>query len=497
MIQIVDRDGNKIPFHLNKLQNIFMDDIEKYNIILKGRQFGFSSLACALALYYCLTENNVECLLVSYDLKSVGAIFKKLKFMYSTIPNIRAIKPKLDNDNKTEICFENGSRIVIATCGNKDIARGMTLRFAHLSEYALWRDNAEEQLLAIEQALRTDGIIIIESTAKGINHFENLYSGAESGENLYKAFFFNWFDEKEMYKNEYKKFVDIWLKRKNKMLEEKDLSGYEKQLLEQGATIEQLIWRRLKIANNGKNGDAKFRQEFPSYPMEAFLTTGASVFNQEKLLNRSRYLPKPIIIEELPKLPKLLQNHYGSNLFIYEDVKPGVRYFVGVDCAEGLRQDYSVIEVYSKEGVNVAEFYSNTIEPYKFAEIINELGKYFNKGYLVIEKASVGVSIIEKVRRVFGYMNMHKHRMFDDRGKKLTVTLGFKTSTSSKSVIIQDLKEMFEEGDILINSKTTLEEMKVFSLKDGKLAAVGNKKDDRVIATALAVHGLKSGIYYI
>ena len=42
----------------------------------------------------------------------------------------------------------------------------------------------------------------------------------------------------------------------------------------------QLMFRRRKIAQNGYD---LFRQEFPSEPDEAFLTTGRPVFNPEQL----------------------------------------------------------------------------------------------------------------------------------------------------------------------------------------------------------------------
>ncbi len=64
--------------------------------------------------------------------------------------------------------------------------------------------------------------------------------------------------------------------------------------------------------------------------------------------------------------------------------------------------------------------------------------------------------------------------------------------------MINDLKEVFELGLILINDKETLDEMKTFVEIDGKLE---NEKrqyhDDLVIALALAVQCMKSGRWYI
>ena len=51
---------------------------------------------------------------------------------------------------------------------------------------------------------------------------------------------------------------------------------------------EQLMWRRRKIAQNGKE---LFQQEYPATPDQAFLTTGRPVFN----LTAAEMLPKPEI----------------------------------------------------------------------------------------------------------------------------------------------------------------------------------------------------------
>jgi hypothetical protein len=46
---------------------------------------------------------------------------------------------------------------------------------------------------------------------------------------------------------------------------------------------EQLQWRRYTIRNDFDGDEKMFRQEYPSTPEEAFLVTGRTVFNQDKL----------------------------------------------------------------------------------------------------------------------------------------------------------------------------------------------------------------------
>lgn len=39
-IKIIDNNGESVPFILNPEQEQFINEMEKYNIILKGRQIG-------------------------------------------------------------------------------------------------------------------------------------------------------------------------------------------------------------------------------------------------------------------------------------------------------------------------------------------------------------------------------------------------------------------------------------------------------------------------
>lgn len=491
-MKIANKEGIIVPFKLNELQADFVDKMDKYNIILKSRQLGFSVLSCALSLYYACTQSNTECLLVSYSIDSATAVFEKLKTMYNTIPDL--LKPSLINNNKKELKFTNGSRIVVATAGNKELARGMTLKFVHLSEMAFWKDNADKQLLAIEQALSPTGKLVIESTANGLNYFSEIFYKAEAGENLYKSFFYNWYENKTMFKQDHEYAVNVWKSRNNGNLPSVDeLDEIEKDLYSKGATIEQIVWRRLKISNGGEE---KFKQEYPSNSTEAFVTTGNGVFNAEKINTRVQYLHKHIAKNELRELPSELKEYYGNSLFIYQKPIQGERYYFGVDCSEGLGQDYSVIEVFNKDYEQVAEFANNKIQPYKFAEVIYSLAKYYNNGYLVIEKASAGHSVIDKIRHDYMYMNMHKHKTYDERGKKKK-KVGFETNAKTKPIMVNAFRELFDINEILINSKGLLEEMKTFVNENGKYSHMKGRHDDRIMATCMAIQGIQTGYWYV
>jgi hypothetical protein len=496
-LHIVDKRGNLVPFKLNEMQDDFHRNMSKYNIILKSRQLGFSVYCTAYALWIATTQPNSTCLLMSYSIDSATGIFEKLKQMYYTIPDV--IRPELINNNKKELKFKNGSRIIVSTCGNKDVARGLTLKFCHLSEVAFMKDTLPKQLLAIEQALVPDGKIVLESTANGFNYFSELWQKAKNGENMYKPYFANWYDNKTMFADDYTNAVEIWKARNNgKVLTVGELDSEELDLHSKGATIEQLMWRRLKIANagGGDKGLQNFYQEYPSTDIQAFITTGNSVFDSKKIDERERYLPKHLNRNDLKELNNVLKQYINSSLFIWEKVKPDTKYFLGVDSAEGVGQDASVLEVFSEEGIQVAEFRNNKIAPHLFAEVVYYLGLYYNYGYLVIEKASAGHTVVSKLRFDYKYRNMHMHKEYDARGRAKK-KVGYVTNSTTKPMMINGFREKFEEGQIVINSKTLLEEMKVFKIDGDKMGAIKGFHDDCVMSACMSLVGLDRGIWYI
>ncbi|MGU9539180.1 phage terminase large subunit family protein [Clostridium tepidum] len=495
-VKIVDKNTNIIPFKLTQEQKDLVEGLEKFNIISKSRQLGISTVTIALSLRESIVNPNSNCLLVSYDQKSCNAVFNKLKQQYNLLP--KWLKPKELANNRQELKFKNGSRITCVTAGNKDLGRGDTLHIVHLSEFAFYKD-AEKHLNSILQALAPNGTLIIESTSNGLNCYADLVRKADNRENDFKLFFYNWINGKSLFLDDYKQACESYKNRYNgKMLTKDEIDEEELQLMKIGATIEQLVWRRSKIE---KIGIDKFRQEFPSTLTESFITTGASIFSNAKIdsiekaiiSNKTKYIKKENILD----LPNLLKQHYGRSFFIYQIPKAGKRYYVGCDLSEGVGQDYSVIEVLNKDGEQVAEFYNNKIKPYEMAEIINEIGHYYNYALLCIEKASGGHSVIERLRYDLHYMNMVKYKSYD-QFQKLIWNVGFDTNSKTKSIIINDFVEMFEKGQLKINSRRLLQEMKIFEINEnGRMGAISGSHDDSVMSMALAIVSIKNPFWYV
>lgn len=491
--KIIDKDGNTVPFRLTDEQKNLLKGLEKLTIVSKSRQLGISTVTVALSLRQCIVYPNSSCLLVSHDQKSVNDIFEKLKQEYRLLPSW--LKPQEIANNRTELKFKNGSRIVCSTAGNKELGRGATLQLVHLSEFSLMK-NQKKQLGAILQALSPEGRLIIESTSHGLNYYSELATQAENGENDFKLFFFNWINGGTLFKGKYKEATELFKARNNgEILQEKDLDDEEKQLVKLGASMEQLMFRRSQIEIIGLD---QFHQEYPSTMLESFLMSGSGMFNNKRIneveisLSKDNYIPKANIID----LPMVLKNFYGKSFFIWKLPKKGEKYFIGVDASLGVGSDYQVVEVFDKHGEQVAEFYNNKIKPYIMAEIVDKIGRYYNKSIVAVEKASGGYSIIEKMQNELKYKNMSRYQTFDELNKPKW-TVGFDTTTKSKGLIINNFIELFETRSIKINSKRLLGEMKVFEINDaGKMSAILGQHDDSVMATAITLAILKTGRQY-
>ena len=499
----IDSNGEIVPFAVNPEQKNFLDNMSRYNIILKSRQIGFSTLSLGLMLYYAFQIPNSNYMMLAHMESTTNTLFTKLKLMYESIPEKYRIGFRKSNEK--ELFLENNSRISIQTASKQSadgIGRGYSLMMIHLSEFALYDDYVQENLSTIESALvkSPNAKIIIESTAQGLNYFYYLFKDAIAGNSKYKAFFYNWLGEgsKRYYKFEYELAKQWYKKGIVKYLTDDEMDETEKKLYALGANKVQLIWRRWRLRDMTPE---QFRQDFPSTWQEAFVSTQESVFDQKQISDRLLFIPEPLKANEIKDLPEILYPYLNKSLFIYKLPKPKEMYFSGIDVASGLSKDgdLSAMSILDSSGEQVAVFYKSGIPVYKFAHIVNELGTYFNYACIMPERNSYGVDLINRLKREIGYLNLNKTKKWDRTTGRKTLEIGWNTDNVSKSKLIQDFKEAFEEGIILINDRETLQEMQIYMERNGKLGNVRGKNnfDDLVMATALAIQSLKLGRYYV
>lgn len=507
-IYITDNENQIIKFELNDAQEEIDSLMLKHRFIIigKARQSGISTMVLGRALWRALTKPNENILIVSYKGDSAKALFDKLKQMNQMIPRRKFpnVFPKVKRENRGELFFDNGSRISSVTAGSKSIGRGSTYTYIHLSEYAFYQ-NQESQLLSVEQSLAkgAESQLTIETTSNGTsNHFYKIYMAAMKGESKYKDYFVPFYHK--LYKIQFKFDYDeaeLWYRATNSgaRLKPEDLEEDEEVLYKAGANLKQLMWRRWKIQD--MDDETQFMQEYPSTPLESFISTGRSIFDQTKVLKRMNNTIEPLNRTDLEnELPESTFRYINRGLVVYYLPTRGKKYYFGVDTASGSGQDFSTISVFDEDGQQVLSFYHNKITIYEFAQVIYDLGIFYNYAFLTVESNSYGLAVVERLRKEKQYMNMYKMKTFDERGKK-KLKVGFMTSQKTKPIMISDFKEQFELNLINIECKVTLNQMQMFVETNGR---TGNKRgnsdlhhDDSIISCALAIQGMKANKWYV
>ena len=218
-IKIADKQGNIVPFILTPEQKYLLENLGHKNIVSKSRQLGISVLVASAALREAVIYPNSTSMLISHNQSSTTAVFDKLKQMFYSLPDF--VRPKLIQNNRQALTFENGSSIVCLTAGNKDCARGSTISsYLWCSEFAFWKDQ-ERQMKSIMQSISSSTKVIIESTSNGYNFYQQTFMGARNVENGFKPFFFNWINGRTLFKEQYQQCVEEYKARHNdKMLTE-------------------------------------------------------------------------------------------------------------------------------------------------------------------------------------------------------------------------------------------------------------------------------------
>jgi hypothetical protein len=236
--KIVNKDGQVVPFFLNKIQTRYLfGDRTNQDIILKARQQGFSSEILALFTVDFLETPYSRSVVVADIDDNAIEMLDKVKFYIGSWEDKNKRKVNLKYNSRNELYNQdNGARYSIGTAQNTEFGRSKTITNLHLSEAAFYR-NLMKIITGAGQALTPSGHFVIETTANGFNEFKDLWDEAELGTNNFQPHFYRASD------------------------------FYDKDFLER------------------KRRDLKdmFFQEYPETAEEAFISSGEMFFDKEAL----------------------------------------------------------------------------------------------------------------------------------------------------------------------------------------------------------------------
>lgn len=261
---IVDEQGKKVRFEPNPEQLDLLSEMHFYNLVLKARQLGFTTLIDILALDQVFFTKDYTAAIIAHGLKEAGKIFRnKVQFPWKNLPDaVKALNPPVIV-SAGEMVFKNGSSISVGTS-----ARSGTLQFLHISEYGKicrrYPEKASEIKLGSLPAVHAGGLVFIESTAEGTGgHFFEMVKEAEKlggktpNDMEFKLHFYPWW-KKDSYR----------LDPDGVMVEQEVLEYFDMLEDEHGIIVDdaQVAWYAVK--RRLYKGDMK--QEYPSTPEEAF-----------------------------------------------------------------------------------------------------------------------------------------------------------------------------------------------------------------------------------
>lgn len=499
-IKIDTKEGDIAAFELNEAQISLYKELclQKRNgqrmrvNVLKARQLGMSTFIAALYIVLALLVPGQRAVVVADIAENAKKIFEKYQFMYASLPDWIKHAIPLKADNAHELVVSYGTRkssIRVVTVGDH-AGRGTTCQYLHLSEVAFWKD-IKSVIKSLNQTVSTKNpysVIIYETTANGVNEFKAMYDNAVGGKSSFKAVFYPWYLDTD-YRMDYWGF---------------DLMPHEKQLVEKlKLDLHQISWYRFKL--NEMEGDLNsLKQEYPSTPIEAFITTGASLFPNELILKRK----SEVIEQKFPTYEfvwdKKIVNEQGDSIklvnsrlqptsmgliTIFKEVEKGHPYIVNVDPAMG-GEDNFVAQVFDNYSCRqVAKLCINHNSNYQWlGEQIYCLCRYYNNAFLNAECNNPTGTFVLEVAETCGHHFIYQDNAIDTLSDRYEDRRGYKTKTSNREYMINLTVKAFRDDYQMISDWTTLCEMENFQIvrneRTGseKAMATSGNHDDHVTA---------------
>lgn len=439
--QIQHPQKGKIPFHLYPFQEQTLRDLRDhdYNIILKSRQLGISTLSAGYALWLMTFFGDKNILVIATKQEVAKNLVLKVKVMYENLPSWLKL-PALE-DNKLSLRLNNGSQIK-ATSSSGDSGRSEALSLLIIDE-AAFISNVEDIWISAQQTLATGGGAIILSTPNGTgNFFHKTWVGAEEGTNRFNTIKLHWTVHPE--RNQ------AWRDKQDELL--------------------------------GPKGAA---QECDC----DFISSGHTVIEGALL----QWYNQTTIQEPLEK------RGIDGNLWIWEPPDYQKDYIVVADVARGDGADHSAFHVIDVETVTQVAEYKGQIHTKDYGNMLVTIATEYNDALLVIENANVGWATIQ-VAIDRGYKNLYyspKDGAIADVSQQLAryvdlkdtsqMTPGFTTSSRTRPLVISKLDTYMRERVPVIRSKRLIEELFVFIWNNSRAEAQYGYNDDLVMSFCIAL----------
>jgi len=265
------------------------------------------------------------------------------------------------------------------------------------------------------------------------------------------------------------------------------------------------IAENLKIGDNipHKNGTVKIiniehikdiKNVYDPIDVEGKLYIGNNIINHncEFLGSTNTVIDTDILERIIVDWEDPIHFELENKFFIYEKPIEGCKYVLGVDTAKGTGEHFSAIQVIKIVSmkpikmVQVALYINNSVDVYKFANIIDRTSYYYNNAYIMVENNAEGAAIVGRLWWEYENTNLV------NTGSK-AVNLGIRATKTTKPKAVLLMKKLIEDGSLKIVDRETLEELTSFVDEGGKFFGK-DKPDDAISALYWACYILEMNI---
>jgi hypothetical protein len=502
---IANEYGQPVMFRCRSAQTVLFCVMWYLNIILKARQLGFSTAIQVFILDHALFNSDRQCGVIAQGLSEARAIFaSKILYPYVRLPSwLKTGGRAITSKTGTAIYFANDSYVRIAVS-----FRSGTLQVLHISEYgkicAAFPLRADEVQSGSLNAIHEGSLLFVESTAEGatgnffemsVESMELLESGIDLTKLDFKFHFFPWFDDPKYILAIPPSGLTLtkkWIKY---------FAGVEA-AMKITLTDEQKNWYIKKESSQ----KGKMKQEFPSTPMEAFLTSGRKVFDSEDLMRAEGRCTKPLIVYDvdpntgkrkkvndkvdlkLKAADKLAQSTLGY-LLVWELPDEDEDYAMGGDVAEGLEHgDRSSFDIVAKsDGRQVAHWFGY-LDTKRFARLMAHIGTWYNMAYIGPERNNHGHAVLQELVEIYPVSRIYREEHIDrEDTDEETQKVGWHTTAQSKPLLTGSFEDLLANDADGLRWRGTVAELNIFVYdKKGRMGAQSGGFDDQVMSYLIA-----------
>jgi hypothetical protein len=425
---------NLYPFQ-EKVLHLWRDN--PYDIILKSRQLGISTLVAGYSLWLMLFQKDKNVLCIATKQETAKNMVTKVKFMFENLPSW--LKVNAEENNKLTLRLSNGSQIKAVSAAS-DAGRSEAVSLLIIDE-AAFIDGIGEIWASAQQTLATGGGAIVLSTPYGTgNWFHQTWVKAEANENQFLPIKLPWYVHPER--------DETWRKRQDDLLGDPRLAAQECD------------------CDFNTSGDVVFYPEYLDFITQTYI--------KEPLERRG----------------------IDHNLWIWEPADYTRSYMVVADVARGDSKDFSAFHIIDIDTNTQVGEYKGQLSPKEFGYLLVAIATEYNEALLVVENNNIGWATLDAIQER-GYRNLYYSpkteainaesylEKLDDPSKLVP---GFSMNLRTRPLVINKFREYIGDKSVIIQSKRLVEEMKVFVWKNGKAEAQSGYNDDLVMSFGTAMY---------